>query len=476
MHFTIRNDNLIAAPILLSLEDGTILAVCAESMAGENENSGRILVYRQGWDRPTVLAAEPTTYGSPRAIAIPGGIAIVCTEYCDSLQRILLLTADADAGNASLIPLTEYGKYDQPSLCYRDGRLWFFWESFQDRESAIWCRTAIFGHPADEIQLTDPIAATDPTERAYRPELLATDDSVLLAYESFFAGRYHLLVRTLIEPLSISGPFEVGADAENDLEPSLALLAGQPLLLWENSSPLYKGFEWVPPEGPTVIIPAFGHGWRVLTRMGARSIAFDEEPTIGTPFSSLEEAPFVALDETESAGAPRLLITSSEQAVVAFLSIHSRPGAKAWKIGLRVLGTRGAEGLVDTELYLPGRNRPEAIVDHQTGRIAVVGFDVAQGGNWCVRSFDIPRAGVAETNRSVSRVCRLAIESRPSERPAIEYRDRSLKLFWGDLHMHTNLSVCSLHPKFHCSELEEKYRFWISSPRNIGTSRLLYEE
>ena len=459
MHIVIPNDHLITSPVLLPREDGVILAVCVESIARGEEEAGRILVYQQGRDRPTILTSEPATYGNPQAILVPTGMAIVCAEYRDSLQRILLLTVDEGLGNSTLTPITEYGKFDNPAFCYRDGRLWLFWESFQEDEPAIWCRTATFDHPSTGIQLTVPIAVTDAAERAYRPELLAIDDSVLLAYESFFAGRYHLLLRSLADPISISEPFEVGFDAENDLEPSLALFDGHPLLLWENSSPLYKGFEWVPPKGATVIIPAFGHGWRVLTRVGARSISFGEGPIISAPFSSSEEAPFVTLDETESAGAPRLLTTPSEQAVVAFLSIHSRPGEKAWKIALRLLGTRGAEGLVDTELYLPGRSRPTAIVDRHTGRIAVVGLDAPQGGNWCIRSFEIPQAVKAETNQSVSRPRRLSIENRPPDRPAIEYQDRSLKLFWGDLHMHTNLSICSLHPKFHCSELEEKYRF-----------------
>ena len=459
MHAIIPNDHLVAPPVLLQREDGGILAICAESITRGKENTGRILVYERGKDQPTILTPESTTYGPPQATRTPTGLAIVCSEYRDGLQRILLMTADEDLQNPTLVPITQYGKFDNPALCLHDRRLWLFWESHQDGEPAIWCRIADFDRPSTRPRLTLPVVVTDPEERAYRPEPLATDDSILLAYESFFAGRYHLLLRTLTDPTSISEPSEAGFDSENDLEPSLALLDGRPLLLWENSSPLYKGFEWIPPRGPTVIIPAFGHGWRVLTRAGTRSISLDEDLIIGIPFSNPEEAPLVILDETESAGAPRLLTTPSKQAVAAFLTINSRPGEKAWKIALRILGTRDSEGLVDTGLYLPGRNRPAAMVDRNTGRIVVAGFDAPKDGSWCIRSFDIPQSAAAETNQSTSRPSRPTIELRPSGRLAIEYQNRSLKLFWGDLHMHTNLSVCSLHPKFHCSELEEKYRF-----------------
>jgi hypothetical protein len=41
----------------------------------------------------------------------------------------------------------------------------------------------------------------------------------------------------------------------------------------------------------------------------------------------------------------------------------------------------------------------------------------------------------------------------------VRFADGERQLLWGDLHMHSNLSGCSLGARFHCTELEEKFRF-----------------
>jgi len=47
---------------------------------------------------------------------------------------------------------------------------------------------------------------------------------------------------------------------------------------------------------------------------------------------------------------------------------------------------------------------------------------------------------------------------------SVEHEGRRLSLYWGDLHCHSNISICSRHPSFHCTEVNEKHRF----SRDVG--------
>jgi hypothetical protein len=169
-----------------------------------------------------------------------------------------------------------------------------------------------------------------------------------------------------------SDAIEIGFETCNDQAVSLAIHEAKVVAVWENSSPLDKGHEWVSPKSKKVIIPNFGHGWKVNTKMGLRRL-WVKDPVWHV--EDLLTLPAQRIDAQEAAGAPR--IHAAEGTLyVSYLRWDdgSTTSSRGWQIctkafdGERWISVDGSARLIQKQ-----RVRPAVLVNAAQGQIHTFG-------------------------------------------------------------------------------------------------------
>jgi hypothetical protein len=295
--------------------------------------------------------------------------------------------------------------------------------------------------------------------------MISNGDTLFLVYESFFQKRYHLMVRMLEDSHHrFSEAVEIGFDTLNDLSPSLWCQDGEIYVSWENSSPLYTDYVWKNHKGTDVTMPAFGHGWQVLCKMGFRKLGFDGE-TLTISSLDTDWNAELELNNAESAGEPVVFMVG-EFTYLAYVTKAEQ--SHYWKLVIQALNGSMWEFIEIPEILFDYRQKPVLVVSGN--RIFVSGIRV-MGEKREYKVFQLETDSLTKNlpvwkvNKQV-RIDKVFDTPVYREEPqkSIQVNGEELKLLWGDLHMHSNLSICSLHPKFHCTELEVKHRF----SRDVG--------
>lgn len=458
--------------------DGALVLVYTTATAQAGGNAGHVEV--MGWGEAEAAAAVRLTetvgdYGPPSAVLDGDRMWVTHTDYRDKARR-LWLHGLRQGGSAFSNAVLGPAKVDHPHLAVVGEHVHLVWEDYAwegagGEARIVHVRFAVQDLLAGKAEpIHAPAAVTAP--RSYKPQLIAAGDRLYLFYAWFYRGRYRLMARCLTPGAdAFSEPVEVGFEAHNDQAVSLTLQDGKVVAVWENSRPLHKGYEWVSPSSRKVIIPNFGHGWRVNTRMGLRRVYFDDG---GWHLEDLVTAPGAIIDDQEAAGAPRVHAVG-ETLYVSYLrwDYGSATATKGWRICTRAFDGDRWVALDEAGLLQKQRVRPAVLLDPASGLIHTFGQspegEAAAWSDWTQES-----AATYQSSRALptlSAVCPavFATYRRPQlvrpvptarrTRTTVAFEDGPRQLFWGDLHMHTNLSGCSLGARFHCTELEEKFCF-----------------
>ncbi len=437
-------------------EEGT--RVCATGRVCARRLEGAESVARIPGDAWTPIFPEPGDYDRLRAVFDgSGNLWVVVSEHREGVSRILAGCLRTDR-SATRVPCTGWGHVANPSILPADERVRVVWERHAAEGSFLEGTDLSLPVSAQDVQAPGGRILTPAGARFYRPQIAADDEGVLYVAAEAYDGERYRLVALALDPcdgtvLSSAG---VGFDERNDLEPSLCSAGDGILAAWENSRPVRAGDRMI-----GTIIPAFGHGWRVESRMGLRRIRFrrgewfldDADP--GDSSAVLPGA-------SGSSGAPRVTVDAEGRPFVAWLSWNRDP--RGWRIRAAFSRSGGDwEEISLPDLFLPRRVAPPVCPGPEPGSLLLAGL--TESGAKDRERFAVVRATVPE-GRAAAWIPAAARPARPpdsfrlkpSDRPVVRCGDRVYRLYWGDLHMHSNLSPCSLHEKFHCTEIEEKYR------------------
>ncbi len=378
---------------------------------------------------------------------------VAYTCYKDGCRDIFL-SAHKDGERLWNVVLLEKAKLDNVFMTMHEERLYIAFEELVDgnAETGMFICDPATGQPYVHINPT-------PGETAYKPKLLSCGGVLYMAYEAFYAGRYHILTRILKSTTesfyTFSQGFEIGFDTLNDQSVHLQAYNGRVLASWENSSPLFKNYVWQPPNRTDEVnyIPSFGHGWRIESKMGLRELFYDGE---ALNVSSLDgwNSPLV-FSADDSAGE----ISALEINGTLFLLYLDYDNKKNYKVTLKYY----KDGLfIDTnipDIRLDSRKRPTfTLVD---GTLYVIQDNPYE-------QYKCHKINLAEYSSQppvfkISKSIKLdeLVKTPRDSKDAKIHTDINgdYQLLWGDLHMHSNISPCSKNRGFHCSDVSDKLRF-----------------
>ena len=350
-HATVMVEGNVMLPVDVRQGESGVIVTYATSRAEGDGNLGRVITRFDG-ETASVVVLTPAEgdYGPPVVAPASGALWVAHTAYAHK-QRSILIHAIVDGKRAASVTMAGPGKIDNPHIVLHHGALHAVWEDYDSGDSRV-AHLVLDPVSLAAVDAAEPVPVTAP--KAYKPQLISDGSRLYLVCELYLGGRYRLMARCLMPDASIfSAPVEIGFEERNDQAASLAIHEGKLLVVWENSSPLDKGYAWTSPAGNTVVMPGFGHGWRVNTRMGLRRVYHDDEGWHLENLRSVSADPLLqAIDEQEAASAPRLQVAGDGLYVSYVRWDRGAPGAhRGWQIHTKRLdGHRwipvGVSGLI----------------------------------------------------------------------------------------------------------------------------------
>lgn len=282
------------------------------------------------------------------------------------------------------------------------------------------------------------------TGREYCPQICSSDSELVMITEAFDSGRYTLLARRLVKD-GFSDAFLIGTGENNDQSPSVAFNGNNFILAFENSKCLSKGYVYE--LFPDITIPVFGHGWRIETSLYTR------EFTVRDGKFYAGEPDLFRLSEGKSDGVFTLYSDPGQ----LFGSFYRFDSAKhKYLISVCQLNGDGWR-----EIY---REQNGALMKKPVSMMYCNGIlhvsHLTCGEQSGLNITEIPVIAAENINGTFTKnelaSCRFLYK--PVKRKHVNINGETYNIYFGDLHMHSNISRCSLHYGFHCSEIEDKYR------------------
>ena len=382
----------------------------------------------------------------------------IYTTYKNATRSLYIIKA-CDEKIISQKTLITSQKIDNIYVQEKDNDLYLIMESFSGDYVDLRCMIL----SSENLDVLKDFIVTN-NERAYKPKFCIGNDTIYLVYEAFYNEHYHILLRVLSSGnKNFSKAIEVGCSSLNDQAPSIIYHDGNVYVTWENSSSLYDDYVWQPPnpELSTVYMPGFGHGWRVFTTMHFRKLHVDSDKVELFAFDDGEINTKMNIN-TEEASGENIIFIHNNTLFVMYVEYagHNRYRLKLcyYKDGIYVdvpianneLYERKniAYKVCDGMLHIANNNLENEII------MLTVDLSDCFGSIPCTKKVDTYRF-ITLTN---------SVSYQPPKIKAVTIDDEEYSLFWGDLHMHSNTSMCSRHDKFHCSYVMDKNRF----SRDVG--------
>ena len=427
---------------------------CAFLMTQTAAEDGRLcsrLLLRE-YDTTCSLTDEQADFDLLCAASDADAVYAAAGVYENGCRRVVLYTVKApdDVRETTLLAP---GKYASLAMCLHEGRLYLAAEELDGSYEQI---RVLCIDPADGTVERTLIPTRQ--ERACKPALASASGHLFLAYESFYGERYHLMTRVLLER-RFSEAVEAGFDTLNDNEPSLYSDGTCAYLCWENSSPLFDDYVWQPPqpEEPTVYMPAYGHGWRVYSRIGLRRLHVEDGLLhIDTLGSDWNASPAME-DANESAGEAVCMIHQG-----SFYLLYAQSYGPIYGQYQAMVCRWEKDRFVrfnTDNIFIYNRKTPAWTI--RDGQLLVQSETDDYVRSDCLMA--LPQTGSLPPF-CPGKVFKLrTLRGTPGytapRRETMTLDGQTLNLYWGDLHMHSNISRCSRHPAFHCTNVEEKLRF-----------------
>ncbi len=393
----------------------------------------RISLYRiEGDKRVKVCSFEPpglTGLGAPSVAALPSGCVVTFPAEQNDRWRIAAAWVDPNARTAK--PPVRYldagGNANiSPAATVVGDRAWVLWVSNSGPKRAVnacWVTR-------DEIGKPQRISDTE--ANSYNPALVARADGTLFAAWDSFAKRSADVYGAEYRNGKWTLQRRLTRGARIERHPSLAAFKDQVWMAWQAQS--YKNMQLNAPKDQRVVVA------RIDGKKPATPLGLFEK--ISTPEVKLLR-PQICFDNK---GRLHLLARRSGGQHAGWRPIAWCYSGKQWS-GPRTL------------MHQQGRWRPIATVDTPRGPIAAVQFDnidsrQGKGADWRsgVIAVALPKESPAtetlqteplkmpETDFAISD--KIALINADFPRQTWTRNSEQLKLYWGDFHDHTDLSIC----------------------------------
>ena len=429
------------------IQAGKPALVYAAGTAGNSPANNAITghIYITAGNTTTQLTSKAGDYDCVSAVCLEGKTYIVFVRYENRCNTIVVKEGIPSGQETAL---TAAGKFFNPQLAIRGNELAVVWENRENGGSFLEYSTIETGN----FFVTGPRLITPQDQRCYCPSLVHDNDRLVLGYEKFDGARYILEFRSLAPGQDdFSHPVTAGMPAGNDTSVTLFAAQGEVYFAWENSSPIDTDYTWVEQHtGTTLTFPAFGHGWRIRGSIGVGKLTGQELTVQLIEYPNGENA----LQREESCGQPQVFIVHN----TLFLLYMKHSKGNVWGTRLELYTGNGFEETAMPLVLCTERTAPSMVIENNTLHMAVKQDDAACG----LVSYRLPAADSGARFSAVKPYVQM-----PSVQPVrgtIALNGERYNLYWGDLHMHSNISLCSRHPRFHCSEVYDKHRF----SRDVG--------
>jgi len=384
-----------------------------------------------------------------------GLLHILCLEFRQGGTVLWLQTLrEPDLKEIDLTQV-ETGKCQNPTLCWKDeGELFMAWENYREGRYLLEGKSFRGGCLSPLVLL----AADFPS---YRPHLAANRDLFLL-FDGYHDNQYSIFARVLTEA-GWSDCHRVSTGPNHNHMPKACRAGTRGIWAsWESFRTLRKGER--DRSDPAIVIPFEGFGWRVDSKVHVKALDYDGDKLLVSEPAATDG--LVPLPDDLLPGKP---VPVSDARGNLQLFVRTYNSDNHWSI-TRVMGD--AEGWRQPTEVVPGRQGRRVPVvarafhdkvlllwqsDHRSSN---PGSFYGEKGDICFQELSCAEKGVtARANWAPARQVRGMGGGDRQERRSINYRGRELFLFWGDLHMHSDISACSRRPHFSCGRLEDKYRF-----------------
>jgi len=391
----------------------------------------RISVYRvEGDKRVKVCSFEPpglTGLGAPSVAALPSGCVVTFPAEQKDRWRIAAARVGPKIAKPSIRYLDAGGNVNiSPAAATIGDRVWVLWVSNAPARRSI--HACWISHDATG----KPQRISSPKSNSYNPAVVArTDGTLFAAWDSIRDGGADIYGAEYRDG-KWSAERRLTRGARIERHPTLAAFKGQVWMAWQAQS--YKNMQLNAPKDQRLVVA------RIDGKQPAAPLGLFEK--ISTPAVRLLR-PQICFD---SKGHLHLLARHSGGQHAGWHPIAWRYSAKQWSRPHNLLRQQG-------------RWRPIAVANTPSGPIAAVQFDnigsrQGKGPDWrsgvvaVALAKQPPAAGPLQTETLKMPVTDFSISDKialvNADLPRQEWTHNSeqLKLYWGDFHDHTDLSIC----------------------------------
>jgi len=429
-----RDEGFNDEPAIAQAGDGSIYV--AWNSFREGADSLQIARYRpQEKDlapagRWQVLGGKGTYVLGVRAVPTGEKIAVLYAAEKEKKWDVYCVLCGPD-GPAQPVAVTSDAAADvNPAAAWDRGTLWIAWESNRSGVHQVFLSGLAGG------KLSEPIALTPPDCSCYNPSVAVLQSGVLcVAWHSFRENNYDVYLRRRAADGSWGPETRLTRAATIDRHPVLAARGDELWLVYENA------------QVARYHIGATNFRRLIVAKVEAEGLCVPKDDG-GSPLAGRCESPSPAFD---SSGRLWLAYLRPRLPRAGWDTVLTCLDGTRWQVPAPVFSQKGMD------------RRPGLVLDSRRAIVAGQVDDVPNGWSDVDRTLEaksnvvlavisldpaaqaaaprlVPAVEPADTFEAAEiRVARG--EDAPT--PAINYQGRPLRLFFGDLHHHSDISVCN---------------------------------
>ena len=426
-------------PAMAAADDGSIY--CAWNSFRDGADSLQVARYRLEGEklRPAgawqVCGGEGTYVLGPRVVSAGAGVVVLYAAEKDKKWDICAVTCGPDGPGRPLAVTSDAGVDVKPAAAWREGTLWVAWESNSGGPRQI-CAASV-----RDGKVSTPELVSRPESSSYAPSVAVLQSGeVCVAWHSFRENNYDVYLRRKPADGDWAGERRLTSAATVDRHPVLIPRGDDLWLAYENSQ---TGGRTKPYR-----IGATDQRRLIVAKVTAEGLLAPKDYAQASPLYARSEGASAAFD----AGG-RLWLAC----------LKPRTPAKNWDVFVTCLSGSGWQKPMPVSNQ-KGLDRPPVLA--LGGDRALIAFQADPNpGSWkteeesAAATSDVylaampldapPAAGPIELEPLVepdepfeAGELRVAYgEDLPTR--SIEYQGKKLHLFFGDLHEHTDVSICN---------------------------------
>ena len=377
-----------------------------------------------------VIGGKGTYLLGPTLASDGRKVALVYAAEKEKIWDIYLVPGGPDGPGQPMAITSRAGVNIKPAACWHKGTLWIAWESNRNGSRQIFATSVADGKAAE------PVAVSAPGTSAYSPAVATlASGEVCIAWHAFRANNYDIYLRRRAADGTWGPEMRLTKAPTIDRHPCLVARGDDLWLIYENTNVVQYH------------IGATNLRHLVAARVTAEGLM---APVLEAPASPLDErceAPAACFDESgrlwlaiqrpngKSGGWHTALVGLSGNRWTREIPVSHQKGMDR-RPGLIVDGRRAIVCTQSDDLK-SWQNEKES--EAATSRVYLSACDLG----------DLPPAGptkfapLAESAEPFEPADLRVARGEDSPAQSITYQGKTLKLFFGDLHHHTDVSQCN---------------------------------